>query len=118
MKMVRDNDILWRLEGEEERTLVGILVSTEHLTVARVDLYPGQHSPLQAHAGDESLYLLQGTLNVHVPENEGTKWFECKPGDGFYLPEGVKHQYHNVTDQPVRFLCGIAPGYLAPEKPA
>ncbi len=112
MRMVRDADFLWRLEGEEDRVLVGILIATEHLTVTKVELRPGQHSVVQRHGGDEGLYLLEGNLNVRVPQNDGQKWFELKPGDGFYVPEDALHQYYNISDKPVRFICGVAPNYL------
>jgi quercetin dioxygenase-like cupin family protein len=110
---IRDADVLWRLEGREQPILVGILVSTEHLTVGSIELLPGQRSEPQRHGGDESLYVLEGTLNVRVPENGGQRWFELKPGDGFYLPEGTVHQYYNVTGQPARLLFGVAPRYQA-----
>ena len=111
--VLREADVLWRLEGHEQRALVGVLASTEHLTVATVHLQPGQQTDLQTHGGDESLYVLEGILNVRVPENEGQRWFELKPGDGFYLPEGTPHQYYNVSDSPARLIFGVAPHYNA-----
>ncbi len=113
IKVIRDTDILWRLEGEEHPVLTGILASTEHITVGRVELRPGQNSEPQDHDGEESLYLLNGTLNIRLPDNEGQRWFELKPGDGFFLPRGVVHQYYNVTNQPVHFIFGVAPSYCS-----
>jgi quercetin dioxygenase-like cupin family protein len=112
MHVLRDADMLWRLEGCERPALVGLLASTEHLTVGKLHLLPGQQTDAQIHAGDESLYLLEGTLHIRLPENQGQRWFELKPGDGFYIPEGVPHQYYNVSDKPVSLLFGVAPGYL------
>jgi quercetin dioxygenase-like cupin family protein len=109
--VLRDRDVLWRLEGCERPVLVGILASTENLTAGTVHLLPGQQTELQTHGGDESLYLLEGTLNVRVPGNEGQRWFELKRGDGFYLPEGTPHQYYNVADRPARLVFGVAPRY-------
>lgn len=110
MNTIRDSDLLWRLEGKKP-ILVGILVSTEHLTVGKIQLLPGQHSDIQRHGGDESLYLLEGTLNIHTPENGGQRWFELNPGDGFYIPEGTPHQYYNISEQPVTLVFGCAPNY-------
>ena len=67
---------------------------------------------MQIHGGDESLYLLEGCLNIRTPENEGQRWFELKPKDGFYLPQGTPHQYYNMSDQPVSFIFGVAPDYM------
>lgn len=116
IRVVREGDLLWRLEGSDQQLLVGILAATEHLTVGRMQLLSGQRSDVELHGGDESLYLLEGALNVRVPENDGPRWFELSPGDGFFIPEGTPHQYYNMSSAPVSFLCGIAPRY-SPETP-
>jgi len=112
-----ESDFLWRLEGERHRTLVGILAATEHLTVGEIHLLPGQHCDVQMHGGDESLYVLEGTLNVLAPEADGQSWFEVEPGDGFFVPRCAPHGYHNFTDKPVHFLFGVAPSYFIDENP-
>jgi quercetin dioxygenase-like cupin family protein len=110
---VREGDLLWRLEGERGyEVLVGLLVATEHLTVGKMLLRPGQHTSIQRHGGDESLYLLEGVLHLFCPEKEGRQWFELNPQDGFYLPAEAPHQYYNLGDQPVTLLFGVAPTYL------
>lgn len=113
MKVLRDADLVWRLEGAEQGALVGLYAATEQLTVGKMRLLPGQNAALEKHGGDEGLYVLSGTLNVLVPEAEGQKWFELHPKDGFFVPEGVAHQYRNMSGEPVEFLFGIAPNYLA-----
>ena len=113
MRVLRDSDLVWRLEGEEQGAMVGLYAATDQLTVGKVNLLPGQFGALEKHAGDEGLYVLAGVLNVLVPEAEGQKWFELHPKDGFFVPEGVAHQYRNMSAEPVEFLFGIAPRYLA-----
>jgi mannose-6-phosphate isomerase-like protein (cupin superfamily) len=114
MRVLRESDLLWRMEGVgSPPVLVGLLVATERLTVGLVRLLPGQKSSVQAHGGDEVLYVLQGTLNIHLPEQDGQKWFELQPRDGFYLPEGTGHQYYNYSDQTVELMFGVAPSYFA-----
>lgn len=110
--VLREEDVLWRLEGEAQQMLVGIMVSTEHLTAGVIELLPGRQSDLEIHGGDEGLYVLQGTLHVHAPDNEGATWFELQDKDGFYVPQGATHRYFNMSEAPVRFLFGIAPDYL------
>jgi quercetin dioxygenase-like cupin family protein len=112
IQVVRDADLLWRMEGKERPVLVGLLAATEHLTVGKIRLLPGQHTEVQRHCGDESLYVLEGTLNVRLRDADGPSWFELAPKDGFFLPEGAAHQYYNVTDQPVELIFGVAPHYL------
>jgi len=112
IQVLRESDVMWRLEGADQKTLVGVWISTEHLTVGQIELLPGQHSDMHAHGGDESLYLLAGTLHVRVPANGGQSWFELSPRDGFYVPQGVPHQYYNVSAEPVRVMFAVAPCYL------
>jgi quercetin dioxygenase-like cupin family protein len=112
IQAVRESDVLWRLEGEEHLTLVGILMSTEHLTVGTITLLPGQQTDVHTHGGDEGLYLREGTLNVRVPEHNGVRWHELKAGDGFYIPQGEPHQYYNISGQPATLVFGVAPDYL------
>ncbi|GIK43396.1 MAG: hypothetical protein BroJett011_72290 [Chloroflexota bacterium] len=114
MQVLREADYLWCLEGHSQQALVGLLAATEHLTAGTLSLLPGQQTEPHVHGGDESLYLLEGTLNVRLPDNEGQRWFELKPRDGFYLPEGTPHQYYNMSDRPVKFLFGVAPNYSMP----
>ena len=111
IRVLRQEDLMWRLEGAEQQTLVGLWAATEHLTVGQIELLPGQHSEPHCHGGDESLYLLEGTLHVRVPENGGQRWFELSPRDGFYIPASVSHQYYNVSKDPVRFMFAVAPRY-------
>lgn len=112
--VVGEQDLLWRLEGEPgNEVLVGLLVATEHLTVGKIYLRPGQHTSVHQHPGDESLYLHSGVLHVFCPEKAGQQWFELGPQDGFYFPAGSAHQYYNMSDQPVTVLFGVAPQYGA-----
>ena len=111
MQVLRAGEALWRLEGHDRPILVGILATTDRLTVGKVRVLPGQHSDAHVHGGDESLYLLEGSLHVRLPEHEGQSWFELGPADGFYIPQGVPHQYYNISDRPVDFIFGVAPHY-------
>lgn len=113
MKVLRDSDLLWRMEGRRRETLTGLLVSTDQLTVGKVFLLPGQRTEMEVHSGDESLYLLEGSLTLCIDAPDASPWFELKPGDGFYLPQGTAHQYCNISDKPVIVLFGVAPGYLS-----
>jgi quercetin dioxygenase-like cupin family protein len=110
--VLRDNDALLRVEGLEERVPVLILVSTEYLTVGKMRLLPGRESTVHVHGGDEGLYVREGQLLVRLPESDALGWSELKPGDGFYVPQGVPHQYSNLSNEPVVLIFGVAPNYL------
>ena len=112
MRVLRYDDQLWRLEGESQRVLVGILASTEHLTAGTIELRGGQRSGIQVHGGDESGYVLEGTIGIRIGADEGRTWIEVGPGDGYYIPEGVPHRYYNTGSSAARLLFGVAPSYL------
>ena len=113
---VSRSDRLWRLEGPDPQLLVGIVASTEHLTVGVVEVLPGVRGGVDRHAGEEALYVTSGRLNVHLPEAKGASWFELEVGDGFYLPADTPHQYYNWSDEPAEFVFGVAPRYLPDER--
>jgi len=111
--VVREADIEWRLEGAANPALIGIAVASEHLTVGMFSLLPGQHTDPHAHGGDEVMYVLEGTLNVKVHDDQRPDWFEMKPGDGCFVPEGTAHECWNITGAPVAVMFGVSPRYLA-----
>ena len=110
MQVLRDQHL--RLEGDRDRVLVGLLASTEHLTAGTIELRGGQRSGIQVHGGDESGYVLEGTVGIRIGADEGRTWIEVRPGDGYYIPEGVPHRYYNTGSSAARLLFGVAPSYL------
>jgi quercetin dioxygenase-like cupin family protein len=112
IRVLRSPDILWRMEGEHRPLLVGILASTEHLTAGVIRLLPGQQSDVRQHGGDSSLYVRSGTLHVHVSDQPPPSWHELAPGDGFYLPQGTRYQFYNLSAEPAELTFGVAPAYL------
>lgn len=106
---LRPEDIVYRLEGEG---LVGVLASTEHLTVASLSLPSGSSTSVHGHGGDEVLYLRSGTLSVRAWHNDATSVFELEPNDAAYIPQGAVHEYRNYGAQTVEAILGVAPSYL------
>jgi quercetin dioxygenase-like cupin family protein len=102
----RPTDQLWRLDGD---ALVGIIVSTEHLTAGSLSLMPGKRGMVEAHGGDECLYVTEGVLHARTFGDGNTGWHELHVGDGFYCPEGIQHQYFNIGDTPALAVFGVAP---------
>ena len=65
--------------------LVGLLVSTEHLTAGTLTVAPGGASAVEAHDGEELVYATRGPLRVEAGGVEAT----LAPGDGFLFPPGA-----------------------------
>jgi hypothetical protein len=50
---------------------------------------------------------LGGTLTVPLPE--AAQNFKVREGEAFFVPERVKHEYHNFTDKVVKAVFIVAP---------
>jgi quercetin dioxygenase-like cupin family protein len=102
------SDVLWRLEGDRDRVLVGHVVSTPHLTVGEVRLPPGGRGPALERDGTTTMYVLEGVLGIELPGMRTR--LEAGEKDGVYLPPGVSHRPVNVAAGPVRALYQVVAG--------
>jgi quercetin dioxygenase-like cupin family protein len=109
LRVLRPADVLWR---RDLGVLCGILVSTEHLTVASLEIGPGELAAPHEHGGDEVLMALSGSLWVRAWHDGAVHVFELGPEDACYLPQGSAHEYRNPGAGTARAICGIAPAYL------
>lgn len=98
-----------RLDGD---ALLGLLASTEHVTVASLSLGPGGASSEHGHGGDEILYVRDGVLHVRAWQDDAAFTFEVAPGDAVYLPLGARHEYRNYGGSTVEAILGVAPSFL------
>ena len=109
-------DRLWRLEtAEPSPAAVGLMASTEHITVGDVGLSSGQRTAWRTHDGDLCGYVTEGTLRLAVDGPEARRWLELRPGDGWYVPKGVPYRYHAHMG-PTRAYFAVAPSYLSREE--
>jgi mannose-6-phosphate isomerase-like protein (cupin superfamily) len=111
MRLLTDADLWWSAEGAG--TLIGTMLSTPNLWVARVVQRSGARSGARVHRGDAALHVLRGTvflLNLDAP---GQRWFEAGPGDGLYVPAGATYELRNVTAEESEVLVAVAPNELA-----
>jgi quercetin dioxygenase-like cupin family protein len=103
-RVLRASDVTWRLD---RGVLVGLLISTEHLTVGTMHVAAGGRSVEESHAGDELCYLTGGSLHIAAGDVEAT----LRPGDGFYVPAGIPHGYSAVGAEIAEAIFGVAPAY-------
>jgi quercetin dioxygenase-like cupin family protein len=106
-RVLRRSDAALRLDTG---VLVGLLVSTEHLTVGTVTVPAEQASAVEEHDGEELLYVTRGALRVSAEGVEAT----LLPGDGFFVPSGTPHSYAADGAQVAEGIFGVAPVYGAP----
>jgi quercetin dioxygenase-like cupin family protein len=109
LHVLRPPEVLWRRDLD---VLVGVLVSTEQLTVATLEIGPREVARAHEHGGDEVLMALDEPLWVRAWHGDAVHVFELEPEDVCYLPAGSRHEYRNAGGDTARAICGIAPSYL------
>lgn len=103
-------DAVWR---RDLGALVGLLVSTDHLTAGLVEVDPGMRAAAHAHDGDEVIYVTHARMTVRAWVGEEVSVFELRPDDACYLPRGCRHEYRNYGSETARAVFGVAPRYSA-----
>jgi len=104
-RLLRQADQTWRLD---RGILVGLYVSTEHLTAGTLRVAAGRRSVEETHAGDEFLHVTAGVVRVVAADGADAT---LEPGDGFYVPAGVAHRYEAAADVVAEAVFGVAPSY-------
>jgi quercetin dioxygenase-like cupin family protein len=108
-RLLGESDVVWR---RDLGVLVGLLVSTEHLTVHSVEVNAGETARAHAHGGDELLFVIRGVLWVRAWHRDQTYVFELGPEDACLIPQGAPHEYRNFGAETATALVGVAPSYL------
>ena len=57
------------------------------------------------------LYVLEGQLNIHLPDDDEGEWWELTEGDTAFIPGGCHHTYFNTSDARCEFIFSVAPDY-------
>ena len=107
MTVVTDDKALRVIHGKEHRIPITFYVSNDLIHLGKIAVPPHVFSEPESHKGDELVYALEGTLIVYLPET--VQSFEVREGEAFFVPEDVKHEYHNFTDKVIKAIFIIAP---------
>ncbi len=76
-------------------------VGAKRLQLRLFTIDVGGYTPLEKHAHEHEVFMLRGRALVLG----GDKEVVVKPGDVLFIPSSEKHQFKNVGDEPVEFLC-------------
>jgi mannose-6-phosphate isomerase-like protein (cupin superfamily) len=114
LRLIDPRAIHYRMSGD---ALIGVLSSTEHLTVATLSLSPGGVSAMQQRGGDEVVFGLSGVLHVRAWHDDRTHVFELRADEACFLPTGTVFEYRNYSGSTSTAVLGVAPKFL-PESDA
>lgn len=84
-------------------TRADVSVPGREAVIANVEITPGGSAGRHTHPGDEISYVLAGEGEILM---EGKPALKIKPGDGFVVPGGTKHDAHNTGKETLR-LVGV-----------
>jgi len=108
LHIAREAGYLWRIEGEEHRSLFGVIASSPELTVGKLRLPPGRQTDWRRHGGDMSLLVVDGVVTALL----GDDGVDLSVNDALYVPEGDAYRLENRSGRPAAVVCGVAPRYL------
>jgi mannose-6-phosphate isomerase-like protein (cupin superfamily) len=106
--VIRPEDYTWRLDGDRDRVLTGLLASTPQLTVGRCEVRGPAWSGWIGYRGDAGGYVLAGGLALRL-SGRGREWDELAPGDGFFVPAGEQYEVRGLEPGVSSYLVGYAP---------
>lgn len=76
-------------------------------SLAHAIIPPGQTSIPHALKTSEVYYILEGTGEMHIDEEQQP----VEPGDAVYIPPNATQYLHNTGSQPLLFLCIVDPAW-------
>ena len=88
-----------------KRTVVktgDVSVPGREAVIANVEIAPGGSVGRHTHPGDEISYVIAGEGEILM---EGKPPLKIKPGDGFVVPGGTKHDARNTGTQPLKLIA-------------
>jgi quercetin dioxygenase-like cupin family protein len=103
IRQAGEGQAFWMLGG-----LYEVLLSSDETggksTVMQLTVPAGMGPPPHSHAGSESVYVAEGTLNFHI----GGKSVPAGPGSVFHIPEGTVENFEATST--VRIVATYSPG--------
>jgi len=83
-------------------------VGAKRLQLRLFTIDVGGHTPLERHAHEHEVFMLRGKALVRG----GDKEVVAGSRDVIFIPSYEEHQFKNVGDEPVEFLCTKETGEL------
>jgi len=90
-------------EGVSLRIVIGEKEGAPNFVMRVVDLEPGASSPRHSHDWEHEVFVLSGKGRVYG----GGKEVSLGPGYTVFVPPMEEHQFTNVGDEILRFVCLI-----------
>jgi len=90
-------------EGVIKRVLIGPEEDAPYFILRYFRVEPGQHTNLERHAHDHGVVILHGKARVQL----NAEFHEVGPMDVVYIAGDDLHQFTNLGEEAMGFLCVI-----------
>ncbi len=91
--------------GGTKCVLIGDRDSAVNFGLRYYEVAPGGQSSFDRHDHDHGVYILRGKARVLM----GWEVVEVGVDDVLYIPPNEQHQFENIGDEPLGFLCAVPP---------
>jgi quercetin dioxygenase-like cupin family protein len=98
--------------GCRVRWLLGQRDGAPNFAMRQFEVAPGGHTPRHSHPYEHEVFILEGEAIAM----EGDRPHRLRAGDVVLVQPNEIHQFRNVGDQPLKFLC-LVPNSAASQQP-
>jgi quercetin dioxygenase-like cupin family protein len=90
--------------GVRMRLMVGRSDGAPTFAMRLFEVEPGGHTPQHSHNYEHEVLVLGGRGQV-LGGVGGSTWRPIRAGDVIFIPANETHQFKNIGDQPLQFMC-------------
>ncbi len=106
LPVTMDNDMVKNVSG---RLLIGNEDGAKNFCMRYFEIGKDGHTPKHTHDWEHEVFVHSGNGKVFIED----KWHSLSKGSAVFVPQGIEHQFKNISDDPFVFICLIPEG--APE---
>ena len=90
-------------KGAKIRWLVGEKDGAPNFAMRMFEIAPEGHTPYHTHAFEHLVWVVEGLGKLVTEQGDS----QMNPGDAIYVEPNLFHNFVNMSDKPLKFLCSI-----------
>ncbi len=92
------------MEGVRVRWVIGKNLNPPNFYFRVFELDPAASTPYHSHPWEHESFILEGKAGIKFPDGSIR---EAEPGTYIFIPPNEKHQFINLGEGTLRFICVI-----------
>ncbi len=94
---------VYGLEGVWIQWLLSKEIGVPTFEMRYFTVEPGKATPYHKHEWEHEIFFVNGKGKLRTEFGD----FELTPGTAAYVPPNILHQFENIGDEPMNFICVI-----------